>query len=121
MHINIKENIGTDGSQMNLTATLYSRVGLPHLACAHCDLLLDCYSHSCSIDERVRASVRRAFIMAQSGQIDEAIAILSGLEGPVLASLRVHQYVFLCMGLIKFRRAVRRYSFTPEHEFHIIN
>jgi anaphase-promoting complex subunit 5 len=93
---------------MLLTSTLYSRLGIPHLANVHYELLLDCYSHSCPIDERIRAIGRRAFIISQSGRYDEAIRILEAIDASVHKSLKFHQYLVLCIGLIKLRRAIRR-------------
>jgi anaphase-promoting complex subunit 5 len=107
-HLNIKENVDSYGSQMLLTSTLYSRLSIPHLANVHCELLLDCYSQSCPIDERIRAIGRRAFIMSQSGRYDEAISTLEAADSSIHKSLKFHQYLVLCIGLIKLRRAIRR-------------
>ena len=93
---------------MLLTATLYQRLGIPHLANIHCDLLLDCYSHSCPIEERLRAIGRRAFVISQSGRYDEAIKMLEAVDASVYKSLKFHQFLVLCIGLIKLRRAIRR-------------
>lgn len=95
---------------MLLTSTLYSRLGIPHLAYVHCELLLDCYENSCPIDERIRAIGRRAFIMSQSGHYDKAISALESINTSIHESLKFHQYLILCIGLIKFRRAVRGYT-----------
>ena len=51
---------------MLLQSTLYSRLGIPHLANVHCELLLDCYGASCPIDEKLRAIGRQAFIVCPS-------------------------------------------------------
>lgn len=56
------------GSQMLLQSTLYSRLGIPHLANVHCELLLDCYGASCPVDEKLRAVGRQAFIVRLSSQ-----------------------------------------------------
>ncbi|CAO2657662.1 Nn.00g037880.m01.CDS01 [Neocucurbitaria sp. VM-36] len=106
-HLNVKENINSYGSQMLLTSTLYSRLGIPHLANVHCELLLDCYEHACPLDESIRALVRRAFIMSQSGRYEEAISALEAMDPSVHKSLKFHQYLILCMGLIKLKRAIR--------------
>lgn len=97
---------------MLLTSTLYSRLGIPHLANVHCELLLDCYKHSCALDERIRAVGRRAFIMSQSGRYDEAISILEAIDPSVHKSLKFYQYLVLCTGIIKLKRAIRRYKLT---------
>jgi anaphase-promoting complex subunit 5 len=94
---------------MLLTATLYQRLGIPHLANVHCELVLDCYSHSCPIEERLRAIGRRAFVTSQSGRYDEAITMLEAIDPSVYKSLKFYQYLILCIGLIKLRRAIRRY------------
>ncbi|KAH7381676.1 anaphase-promoting complex subunit 5-domain-containing protein [Pyrenochaeta sp. MPI-SDFR-AT-0127] len=106
-HLNIKESINSYGSQMLLTSTLYSRLGIPHLANVHCELLLDCYEHCCPIDECIRAIGRRAFIMSQRGRYDEAVAALELISPTIHKSLKFHQYLILCIGLIKLKRATR--------------
>ncbi|KAF2034414.1 hypothetical protein EK21DRAFT_85454 [Setomelanomma holmii] len=107
-HLNIKENISNHGSQMLLQSTLYSRLGLPNIANVHCELLLDCYGDSCPVDERIRAIGRRAFILCQSGRYNEAISALESVDPSVHKSLKYHQYLLLCIGVIKFKRAIRR-------------
>lgn len=108
-HLNIKESVSNHGSQMLLQSTLYSRLGIPHMANVHCELLLDCYDNACPMDERLRAVCRIAFIMSQSGRYNDAIASLEALHSTVHKSFKYHQYVVLCIGIIKFRRAIRRY------------
>jgi anaphase-promoting complex subunit 5 len=62
-HLNIKEYVNSYGGQMLLQSTLYSRLGIPHLANVHCALLLDCHGAGCPIDEKLRAVGRQAFIV----------------------------------------------------------
>jgi anaphase-promoting complex subunit 5 len=107
-HLNIKENVCNYGSQMLIQSTLYSRLGIPHMANIHCELLLDSYGVSCPVDERIRAIGRQAFIMSQSGCYDEAITTLECINSDVYKSLKYHQYLVLCIGVIKFKRAIRR-------------
>ncbi|CAE7205465.1 hypothetical protein PTNB73_07123 [Pyrenophora teres f. teres] len=106
-HLNIKENLHSYGSLVLLTASLYNRIGIPHLANVHCELLLDCYSRS-PTEERLRAIGRRAFVMSQRGRYDEAISILEAVDPSVHKRLKFHQYLVLCIGLIKLRRAIRK-------------
>lgn len=108
-HLSIKEDVGNYGSQMLLQSTVYSRLGLPHMANMHCELLLDTYNDSCPLDERIRAIGRQAFIMSQSGRHDDAIAALEALVPVIHTSLKYYQYLVLCMGIIKLKRAIRRY------------
>jgi anaphase-promoting complex subunit 5 len=112
-HLNIKENVCNYGSQMLIQSTLYSRLGIPHMANMHCELLLDCYGGSCPVDERIRGIGRQAFIMSQSGRYNEAITTLE--------SLKYHQYLVLCIGVIKFKRAIRRYFPFPDMQSLIID
>lgn len=114
-HLNIKENVSNYGSQMLLQSTLYSRLGIPHMANVHCELLLDCYGSSCPVDERIRAIGRRAFIMSQKGRYDDAIVVLESIDQAVHKSLKYHQYLVLCVGVIKFKRAIRRYILSTSY------
>jgi anaphase-promoting complex subunit 5 len=112
-HLSIKENVNSAGSHMLLQSTLYSRLGIPHMANVHCELLLDCYDSSCPIDERIRAIGRRAFIMSQSGRYEDAIAVLESIDQSFHKTLKYHQYLVLCIGIIKFRKTIRRYVPPP--------
>ncbi|KAH3986954.1 hypothetical protein HBH98_025910 [Parastagonospora nodorum] len=107
-HLNMRENVSNHGTQMLLQATLFSRLGLPHMANVHCELLLDCYYGSCPVDESIRAIGRRAFTMSSEGRYDEAIATLEAIDANTHKSLKYHQYLVLCTGVIKFKRAIRR-------------
>jgi anaphase-promoting complex subunit 5 len=112
-HLNIKENVSNYGSQMLLHSTLFSRLGMPYMANVHCELLLDCYNYSCPVDERIRAIGRQAFIMSQNGHYDNAIDALDAIDFAVHKSLKYHQYLGLCVGVIKFKKAIRRYILQP--------
>ncbi|KAL6712591.1 APC5 protein [Coniothyrium glycines] len=107
-HLNIKEQVHTYGGQMLLMSTLYSRLGLQHMANIHCQLLTDCYVQLCPVDERVRAIGHQAVMLSQSGQYDQATAILAAVAASVHKSLNFYQYVFLCTSIVKFRKAIRR-------------
>jgi anaphase-promoting complex subunit 5 len=109
----MRENVSNHGAQMLLQGTLFSRLGLPHMANVHCELLLDCYYGSCPVDESIRAIGRRAFTMSSRGRYDEAIATLEAVDANTHKSLKYHQYLVLCTGVIKFKRAIRRYTFGP--------
>lgn len=104
---------------MLLTAALYHRLGLPHLSNVHCELLLDCYVHSCPIEERLRAIGRKAFVISQSGRYDEAISMLEAVDSSVHKSLKFNQFLVLCIGLIKLRKAIRRY--LSKTSIHVMN
>ncbi|KAF1934337.1 anaphase-promoting complex protein [Didymella exigua CBS 183.55] len=108
-HLNIKEHVNSYGGQMLLQSTLYSRLGIPHLANVHCALLLDCHGASCPIDEKRRAVGRQAFIMSQNGRYDEAIEAFQSIDLTAHnKSLKFNQYLILCVGIIKLKRAIRR-------------
>ncbi|KAJ4384025.1 APC5 protein [Didymella sp. IMI 355093] len=108
-HLNIKEYVNSYGGQMLLQSTLYSRLGIPHLANVHCALLLDCHGASCPIDEKLRAVGRQAFIKSQNGRYDEAIEAFQSIDLTAHnKSLKFHQYLILCVGIIKLKRAIRR-------------
>ncbi|KAF2205108.1 hypothetical protein GQ43DRAFT_67384 [Delitschia confertaspora ATCC 74209] len=107
-HLNIRENINIYGSQMLLESTLYSRLGIVHISSVHCELLLHCYKGSAPIDEQIRAIGRCAFIASQSGRYDDALALLESIPLSTHRSLKFHQYIYHCTGLIKLRRAIRR-------------
>ncbi|KAH6620145.1 anaphase-promoting complex subunit 5-domain-containing protein [Boeremia exigua] len=108
-HLNIRETINHYGSQILLQSTLYSRLGIPHLANVHCELLLDCHGARCPVDEKLRAVGRQAFIMSQSGRYDDAIEAFELINAASQnKALKSKQYIILCVGIIKLKRAIRR-------------
>jgi anaphase-promoting complex subunit 5 len=107
-HLNIKEHINSYGSHMLLQSTLYSRLGIPHMANVHCELLLDCYDSYCPTDERIRATGRRGFIMGQRGRYNQAISIFEAIDPAIHKTLKYNQYLVLCIGVLKLRRAIRK-------------
>lgn len=111
-HLNIKENINSQGAQMLLQSTLYSRLGITHLSDVYCDLLLHCYGDSCPIDEHIRAVCRCAFSLMQSGRYEEALRLLDAIDPAAHRTLKFHQYVFFCTGIVKLKRAIRRGDWT---------
>jgi anaphase-promoting complex subunit 5 len=50
--------------------------------------------------------------MSQNGRYDDAITLLESIDPAVHKSLKYHQYLVLCIGVIKFKRAIRRYMLT---------
>lgn len=125
-HLNIRENVNSYGGQMLLQSTLYSRLGIPHLADVHCELLLDCHGASCPIDEKLRAVGRQAFIVrsplrdrilrlltsvqtSQNGRYEAAVRLFDSVDITCYnTSLKFDQYLTLCVGIIKLKRAIRR-------------
>ncbi|KAF2793374.1 hypothetical protein K505DRAFT_41708 [Melanomma pulvis-pyrius CBS 109.77] len=105
-HLNIKEDIKNHGSHMLLVSTLYSRLGIAHLSSVHTDLFLHCFQAECPIDERIRASCRSALSTIPCGRYEEGLRILKTIDVSAHRSLKFHQYLLLCTGLIKLRRAI---------------
>lgn len=109
---------------MLVQCALYSRLGLTHLSGVYCDLLLDCYHNNCPIDERVRATARIGFSVSSdelifcfllrcreamnNGRYDDALQIFEAVDPLIQRILRYQQYIFLCIGLVKLKRAIRR-------------
>ena len=120
----MKEGIGNYGSHMLFQSALFSRLGVTYLSGAYCELLLHCYNHGCPLDESLRATGRRGFLVRtklaifcstkmeaqalQKGRYDEALQLLGSIDASSHRSLKFHQYVFLCTGLVKLKRAMHR-------------
>ncbi|KAJ4287004.1 APC5 protein [Kalmusia sp. IMI 367209] len=105
-HLNIKERLKKNGSHLFFQSALYSRLGNIYLSEAYCQLLLDCYHYECPLDERIKAYGRRAFLALQWGRYEEALNLLASAETVAHRSLKLHQYIFLCTGLVKLKRAI---------------
>ncbi|KAF9735308.1 anaphase-promoting complex protein [Paraphaeosphaeria minitans] len=115
-HLSLKENIGNHGSHLLFQSALYSRLGNPSLSEVNCQLLLDCCQSACPLDERIRALGRSAFLVGlsvlQRCRYDEALRLLASTEQFMQRSLKFNQYVYLCTGLVKLRRAIRHKDWT---------
>lgn len=48
--------------------------------------------------------------MGQGGRYDEAIEAFASIDMTANKSLKFNQYLILCVGIIKFKRAIRRYD-----------
>ncbi|ORY11536.1 anaphase-promoting complex subunit 5-domain-containing protein [Clohesyomyces aquaticus] len=111
-HLTIRENINNHGGWMLLHSTLYSRLGLSHLSSAYCDLLLHCYGATTSTDDHIRAYCRSAFAAIQTGRYDEGLALLEKIDASAHRTLKFHQYIYYCTGIINLKRAIRRTDWT---------
>ncbi|KAF2477277.1 anaphase-promoting complex protein [Lindgomyces ingoldianus] len=115
-HLNIRENVNNNGGSMLLHSTLYSRLGLTHLSSVYCELLLHCYRQTSPIDEKIRAICRCAFAAVQTGCYDEGLDLLENIDSSDHRSLKFHQYIYHCTGIINLKRAIRRTDWTAcEH------
>ena len=47
--------------------------------------------------------------MSQNGRYDEAIEAFGSIDTSGQKSLKFNQYLILCVGIIKLKRAIRRY------------
>jgi anaphase-promoting complex subunit 5 len=59
-HLNIRENLTTQGGLMLLESTLYSRLSVSHISSAYSELVLHCYQQNGPVDEQIRAICRSA-------------------------------------------------------------
>lgn len=46
--------------------------------------------------------------MSQGGRYDEAIEVFESIDMTANKSLKFNQYLVLCIGIIKLKRAIRR-------------
>ncbi|KAF1958731.1 hypothetical protein CC80DRAFT_468392 [Byssothecium circinans] len=111
-HLNLKEDIGNHSSHMLFQSALSSRLGITYLSGVYCELLLHCYHRSCPVDDRIRATGRRTFLALQKGRYNEALSLLGSISTSTPESLKFHQYIYFCTGLVKLKRAIHWADWT---------
>jgi len=112
-HINVTQQIyNAMGSQILLQSTLWSRLGVSHLAWLNCELFLSKYDKGSPSEDLVVALCRSAYIISMRGRFDEALDQLDQVDQEALRSLKIYQYWASYIGLIKLRRAVYRCAFN---------
>ncbi|KAI5821094.1 anaphase-promoting complex subunit 5-domain-containing protein [Pyronema omphalodes] len=112
-HINVTQQIyNAMGSQILLHSTLWSRLGISHMAGLNCTLFLSKYHDGSPSEDLVVALCRSAYIISMRGRFDEALDRLEQADPEALRSLKIYQYWASYIGLIKLRRAVFRNEFS---------
>jgi anaphase-promoting complex subunit 5 len=102
---NMMNNVG---AQMMLQSSLWSRLGITHLAWSYCEIFLRCYSKIAPFDDVLKFTCRAAYLMTEKGHYDEALEKLEGLDANSLRSLQANQYWLMFRGILRLKRDLHR-------------
>jgi len=102
---NMMSNVGV---QMLLQSSLWSRLGITHLAWSYCEVFL--HSHSClaPFEDILKFSCRSAYLLSQKGRYDEAREKLDCLDANSLRSLKVSQYCLMFRGILQLQQDLHK-------------
>lgn len=92
------------GAQMMLQSALWSRLGNTHLALSYCETFLRSHSSTAPFDDVLKFTCRIAYLLAQRGEYDQAMAQLEHLDPNSLRSLKAHQYWLCFQGILRLKR-----------------
>lgn len=102
---NMMHNVG---AQTMLQSSLWSQLGITHLAWSYCEVFLRCHTQHAPFDDILRITCRAAYLRAQSGKYDDAMEKLDGLDSNDLRSLRANQYWLVFRGILRLKRELHR-------------
>ncbi|KAK9366492.1 anaphase-promoting complex subunit 5-domain-containing protein [Lipomyces kononenkoae] len=102
--INLLESIG---AQFLVQATFWSRLGISNLGKFYTDGFLDLFQDSSFVEDIVKIACRSAYSLVNCGRYDDALEVLTAIEGTASRSLRIHQIWVTYKTLIMFKRAIR--------------
>ncbi|KAK2758075.1 anaphase promoting complex subunit 5 [Arachnomyces sp. PD_36] len=108
-HLNVTKNINNSmGPQLMIQASMYSRIGVMHLAWANGGIFRNCYADQTPIEDYLKITCRSSQLMAQSGDHDNAVALLGSVSPDLLRTLKYQQHWTFFSGLLKLRRQLHR-------------
>ncbi|KAI9674955.1 MAG: anaphase promoting complex subunit 5 [Caeruleum heppii] len=96
------------GLHMLMQSSLWGRLGETHLAVSSCHLMLECHDNELSIEDRLKCVCRSAYLLAQRGHVDQAMAMLEGFDPEALRSLTAYQDWSTYIGVLKLQRELHR-------------
>jgi anaphase-promoting complex subunit 5 len=99
-----KNLVNTIGSQLIMQSAIWSRLGIAQLARLQCEVFLRCYAGNAPFDDTLKFTCRSAYLLAQKGQYDEAMAKIESLDPNSLRSLKPSQYYLRMRGLLQLKR-----------------
>ncbi|KAI9819380.1 MAG: anaphase promoting complex subunit 5 [Phylliscum demangeonii] len=115
-HINVVKGMtNVLGAQMLLQSSIWTRLGVGHLAWSHCEMFLQCYAGQAPVEDVLKCLCRSAYIarpafrsLAQAGRYEEALAKMQEISSESLRVLRIYQYWTIFSGVIRLRRELYR-------------
>lgn len=95
-----------------MRGSVYSRIGLTHLAWMSGETFLECYADDAPMEDLLKCRCRMANLLVQKGRYTQATAMMEAVPKHVLRVLKYQQYWTFFAGMLKLRRHLRRADFT---------
>jgi anaphase-promoting complex subunit 5 len=109
--LNVTKNMMANvGSQMMLQSSLWSRLGITHLAWSYCEVFLRAHCTSAPFDDTLHFSCRAAYLLAQKGQYKAAHERLTRLDPNALRSLKASQYWLTFRGILQLQHDLHHHN-----------
>jgi anaphase-promoting complex subunit 5 len=105
-----KSMLNNVGSQLMLQSSIWTRLGVRHMAWLYCELFLRCYATAAPFDEFLRFTCRSSYLLAETGKYDEAMAKMESLDGTPLRSLKASQYWLIFRGILRLKRDLHQHK-----------
>ncbi|KOS21850.1 Anaphase-promoting complex subunit 5 [Escovopsis weberi] len=94
------------GSQLSLQTSLWSRLGLTHLATVTCEVFLRCYTSFAVFDDELKITSRLSLILLEQGRFGEALETLERADENSLRSWKPRQYWQKYGGVVRLKRNI---------------
>ena len=91
-----------------MKSSVYSRIGLGHLAWSTGETFLECYKDDSPVDDVLHCTCRMANLLVRQGRYSQATELMDSVPKHTLRVLKYLQYWTFCAGMIKLRRHLHR-------------
>ncbi|QGA21289.1 hypothetical protein EYB26_008999 [Talaromyces marneffei] len=108
-YLNVTRNLRTTmGPQLLLESSLFTRIGLTHLALLQCDIFHECYTKGSPLEDKLKIAYRSSQLILHCGSYKRAVARLDDIGPTELRSLKANQYWTFYSGILKLQRQIHR-------------
>ncbi|KAL2831245.1 anaphase-promoting complex subunit 5-domain-containing protein [Aspergillus cavernicola] len=106
-HLNITKNLlNSTGPQLLLQTSLYSRIGITHLAWLSSEIFRHCYRNSAPFEDYLKSTFRSCQLLAQQGRYNEVSVHTNQMSPERLRSLKTSQYWIFFSGVLELKRKI---------------
>jgi anaphase-promoting complex subunit 5 len=103
-----KSMMSNVGVQMMLQSSIWSRLGITHLAWSYCEVFLRSHSRLAPFEDILKFSCRSAYLLSQKGSYVEARERLDQLDANSLRSLKAKQYWLVFRGILQLQEDLHK-------------
>lgn len=108
----IKATTHVTGPILIMRGSVYSRMGLAHLAWLSGEIFLQCHADDVPVEDLLKCRCRMASLLVQKGRYTQASDLMEDVPKHILRVLKYQQYWTFFAGMLKLRRHLHRSDFT---------